>query len=186
MVEKLLASAFFFLYLGFRFLQLSSKDCEGSKWTRYYNWNLPLMICAYLLVVLISFLEFVFNSSYVFGIQQIISLTVFLTGVVLSNYARKILGSFHQSKISLCDNHDLVTTDLYRVLRHPYLLGVFLEVLSITLFFGSKYGLLVFAIVYVPLLWLRSKLEDNILDKRFGEKFKDYKKKVPAFVPFVK
>lgn len=183
---KILIGVLFFVYLVFRFCKLSSRSGGEVTAETYYRWNLPVMVAAYGIVAAVAFFDFVSQVDYFLGLQQAISLVVFVVGVALSSGAKQSLGQFHQAKIVIFHNHVLVDTGLYRFLRHPYLVGVFLEVFSITIFFGSMKGFLAFIILYVPLLWLRSRLEDKSLKRYFGMEFEEYRKRVPPFVPLLK
>ena len=82
------------------------------------------------------------------------------------------------------DRHrqELVTSGIRSKVRHPIYLGHFCEVFGWTLATGSVAlaGLLGLAVITgAPMI----KLEDDELERRFGEPFRRYRQTVPAFLP---
>lgn len=79
----------------------------------------------------------------------------------------------------------LVTTGLYRYVRHPQYLGFLLITLGmnvqwLTIIMLALWPVLV--IVYYKL----SKIEEKDAEETFGEEYLKYKRKVPAFIPRIR
>ncbi len=76
----------------------------------------------------------------------------------------------------------LVITGIRGRLRHPYYLAHFCELLAWSLGTGLVvlYAMLVFAVI-TGLVMVRA--EERELERRFGEEYRAYKRRVPAFVP---
>ena len=78
---------------------------------------------------------------------------------------------------------ELVTGGLYAHVRNPMILGVIIVLLGEALVFGSPrilaWAVAVFAIntVYFALF------EEPGLERRFGEKYREYKENVPRWIP---
>lgn len=75
-----------------------------------------------------------------------------------------------------------VQSALYEYLRHPLYAAMSHIALGIALLSGTFPGLLC-SLIFVLKLWLWSKLEEKELIERFGESYRNYQKKVPAFFP---
>ena len=112
----------------------------------------------------------------------------FLFWIGLSIYRQAFQG-FHRSQVSGLDElepdrhrQELVTSGIRERVRHPIYLGHLCEVVGWCLGTGlmALYALLAFALV-TGLLMIR--VEDRELEARFGEAYRDYKRKVPALVP---
>jgi methanethiol S-methyltransferase len=97
--------------------------------------------------------------------------------------------SFGRAKISgLAEieplNHpqELVTTGIRAKVRHPFYLGHFCELFGWMLGSGSLAiaGLLVFSLLTGAIMIRR---EDAELEQRFGEAFRQYRSRVPSFLP---
>jgi len=76
----------------------------------------------------------------------------------------------------------LVTTDIYRHVRHPQYLGFLLITLGMNVLWVTISTLIlwpILAIVYYRL----AKEEDKEMEERFGEEYRKYKQMVPMFIP---
>ncbi|MFL6234615.1 MAG: methyltransferase family protein [Thermoanaerobaculia bacterium] len=77
----------------------------------------------------------------------------------------------------------LVVAGVYRHVRNPMISGVVLILLGETLIFRSRglvewaLGFLVVNAIYIPLL------EEPMLEGRFGDEYRQYKRHVPRWVP---
>ncbi len=76
----------------------------------------------------------------------------------------------------------LVTAGIRGRIRHPYYLAHFCELLAWSLGTGLLvlYGMLAFGVI-TGLIMVRA--EDRELERRFGDEFRAYKQRVPAFMP---
>jgi len=76
----------------------------------------------------------------------------------------------------------LATSGIRARVRHPVYLGHLCEMLAWSLGTGLVvcYGLTTFAVITGAIM---IRLEDNELEQRFGDAFREYRRKVPALVP---
>lgn len=74
----------------------------------------------------------------------------------------------------------LVTTGLYRYMRHPmYTFVILLMAASPIMTTNLAYSILIFGIYF----WVGSLFEERNLIKRFGDDYRAYQKKVSRFIP---
>ncbi|MFW9853953.1 MAG: methyltransferase family protein [Candidatus Thorarchaeota archaeon] len=81
------------------------------------------------------------------------------------------------------ENHELVTTGLYKYLRHPMYSGTLFGVIGFALISQSIF---VSLITFVLNLWIfkkRLKYEEDLLEKAFGEKYQKYKASSYRLIP---
>ena len=79
-------------------------------------------------------------------------------------------------------NGDLVTQGIYRYVRHPQYSGFMLMILG----FLIQWPTIITMITAPLLIYMYTKLaqkEERIMVELFGEKYIEYTKKVPAFIP---
>jgi len=74
----------------------------------------------------------------------------------------------------------LVTTGLYRYMRHPmYTFAMLVLICSPVMTMNLLYSIIIFALYF----WIGSYFEERNLTKRFGEDYRVYQKEVPRFIP---
>jgi protein-S-isoprenylcysteine O-methyltransferase Ste14 len=76
----------------------------------------------------------------------------------------------------------LVTSGLYGYIRHPQYVGFLMITLGLNVMWLTIITLILWPILVV-LYWRLSKREDKDMEELFGKEFKDYKNRVPGFVP---
>lgn len=77
----------------------------------------------------------------------------------------------------------LVTEGVYARVRHPQYTGLFLIVFGEGIVhWPTIVSVLAFPIIVISYTWLARKEERQML-KRFGEKYDDYRRRVPMFIP---
>lgn len=78
----------------------------------------------------------------------------------------------------------LITTGLYAHVRNPMITGLFLLMFGLGVLFGSLSLIFIFTPVFIVLNVLYVKaVEEKEMEKKFGQEYVEYKKKVPMFIP---
>ena len=109
----------------------------------------------------------------------IISLVLILSGAWFG------IEGVKQTTLKVAETHrteKIVSKDVYSIIRHPQYFGGILAHLGVTFLLSAGYSLLITPIIVV-LVYLISKKEEKELIKEFGKKYKEYKNKVPMFLP---
>ena len=111
-------------------------------------------------------------------------LLVVLIGVAFSIWARFMLGSNWSSRVTVKENHTLVRTGPYRIVRHPIYSGILLGMLGSAL---QRGGIRCFVGVLICGLsfWLKTRAEERFMVQSFGEEYLQYRHKVKALAPFI-
>ena len=77
----------------------------------------------------------------------------------------------------------IVADGVYKYVRHPQYLGIFLATLGMIVFQFSPISLALFPVIVIIYYRLAKKEEKKCEDK-FGEEYHQYKRMVPMFIPF--
>jgi protein-S-isoprenylcysteine O-methyltransferase Ste14 len=81
----------------------------------------------------------------------------------------------------------LITTDIYKCVRHPHHLGVGIFMTSLGLLIGHAWSFLIITVTQwtwvIAFLFL---VEEKELREKFGEQYKVYHQQVPMFIPKLK
>lgn len=85
--------------------------------------------------------------------------------------------------IHTAKNDELVTAGIYQYIRHPQYVGMWLVTVGFLIQGPTLITLLLMWPVLMILYHRLSKREEKALRERFGEKFNQYKTKVPAYFP---
>ena len=104
---------------------------------------------------------------------HIAGVAIALPAVLLLIVARLQLGRAFsvQAKASV-----LVTTGLYSRIRNPIYLSGALVIFGLVVFTGQPWFLLIFAVV-IPMQIVRSRNEAQVLEEKFGEEYRAYRRR---------
>jgi protein-S-isoprenylcysteine O-methyltransferase Ste14 len=103
-------------------------------------------------------------------------------GVAFAIWARIILGRNWSGTVTIKEDHKLVQTGPYSIVRHPIYSGLLLAVLGTALVKGEWRGLIA-AILVVPIFVVKSKTEERFMVEQFGEVYEEYRRHTAALVP---
>ena len=113
-----------------------------------------------------------------------LGLALFVLGSVLRVGAVFVLGRRFSGLVAIQEGHELVTSGLYRVIRHPSYLGLLLGLFGWALVFRSAIGVLV-SLLFLPPLVARMDAEEALLESEFGERYADYRRRTWRLLPFL-
>jgi protein-S-isoprenylcysteine O-methyltransferase Ste14 len=113
-----------------------------------------------------------------------LGLSLFLVGGILRVATLFALGRQFSGLVAIQEDHQLVTTGLYRHLRHPSYLGALLALVGWALVFRSGIGLLL-ALLFVPFIVVRMDAEEALLLSEFGAEYADYRRRTWRLLPFL-
>lgn len=106
-------------------------------------------------------------------------------GFGLRIWAIRTLGKFFTFQIGIRDQHGLVRSGPYRLLRHPSYTGYLLFLLGVC---GASRSWLLFGLCWMPALvalLIRVRNEEDMLRKHFREDYKAFTNQTWALIPWV-
>ena len=80
-------------------------------------------------------------------------------------------------------DHELIRTGPYARVRHPIYLGLLLFLLAFVIAYGHWLQLVVAMPLYLAGTTIRTRVEDGLLERKFGDTFRDYRRSTPALIP---
>ena len=116
--------------------------------------------------------------------SNIIAISIFIIGAVLGIWAltHNRLGNFHiQPKMR--ENAKLVTTGIYKYIRHPMYLSVITMMLAFLISTATVIETILFIILIVVLV-LKAKREESLW-LNHNEKYERYKEQTKLFIPYL-
>ncbi len=148
--------------------------------------QIAIMVLAFGLVFETSFRPGPLNALFLTPTPGIEWTGVALTaaGIGLAILARVILGRNWSGTVTLKEDHKLIRSGPYAVVRHPIYTGLLLAMLGAAISCGRVGALL--GVVVGAVGWrLKSLIEERFMETQFGEQYADYKRHVKALIPFV-
>ncbi len=116
---------------------------------------------------------------------RVVFLGVYILSLIGQYIAIKELGASHSQEILIYNNHKLVTSGIYKILRHPQYLFQILGDIAAGISLLSYIILPIAIIIELPLFFLRAKFEDKLLEKHFKGDYANYEKKTGSLLPFI-
>lgn len=111
----------------------------------------------------------------------------FIAGLFLATATVTKFFSTRGTPVPLSPPPKLITTGLYSWIRNPMALGALLILEGLGFYFGSLSLIFFFAPLPVVLYALEIKaVEEPELEMRFGKEYREYKKRVPMFIPWLR
>ncbi len=105
-------------------------------------------------------------------------------GLILTLFARAWLGGNWSAVVTLKQNHELVRTGPYALMRHPIYTGLMLALIGTAIAIGDWRALAGVALIAAGLM-RKLMIEERFMAEQFGEAYARYRAHVRALVPFV-
>lgn len=164
------------------FIIFPSKDKPKEFKTNSFS----IILFSILLIVLVNGIMFYFNRFLVKSLSlKIIALIIYAIGIVLRYYSLILLGKNFSRNVEVEKDQELISVGIYKHLRHPLYLGLFLLVIAIPLYVGNIYLFLISIILMFKVIDIRIKEEEKSMEKTIGKRYVEWKKKRYKFIPFI-
>lgn len=112
-------------------------------------------------------------------LRALIGTPIVLLSFYFETISHKVFGNVHSNPEEI---RKLVTSGVYSRIRHPVYLGrIFLNIGFLILF--PILPMLLVSMVFITVWYMIALYEESILLKKFGRKYRNYKEKVPMFIP---
>ncbi|HEV8039386.1 MAG TPA: isoprenylcysteine carboxylmethyltransferase family protein [Bryobacteraceae bacterium] len=111
-------------------------------------------------------------------------LAMTLAGTGFAIWARVFLGRNWSAIVTIKEQHQLIQSGPYAVVRHPIYSGFLLGLLGSALVLGEVRGLVALPLAFLA-WWSKSRLEEKFMRQCFGAEYAAYQQRVKALIPFV-
>jgi protein-S-isoprenylcysteine O-methyltransferase Ste14 len=110
---------------------------------------------------------------------------VTLAGIVFAWWARLHLGRLWSGAITRKQDHRVIDTGPYALVRHPIYTGLILAIFATAAAQATVTGCLGAALIAFA-LWLKARIEERFLTAELGaEAYGAYRRRIPMLVPFL-
>jgi protein-S-isoprenylcysteine O-methyltransferase Ste14 len=108
---------------------------------------------------------------------------IVFAGLVIAVWARVMLGRNWSARVSLKENHELIRTGPYRLVRHPIYSGLLLMILGTAALAGQLGGFVALLICFYG-FWMKLRQEERLLTRDLPG-YSEYKAQTKALIPFL-
>ena len=163
------------------FVLIKKKSGAPQTLDRRARWGIFLQAVAYFIVW-----QPTFWSSSRASWRMPVALLFLFTGPVLSWTSARTLGRQWRFDAGLNADHQLIRSGAYRFIRHPIYASMMCMLIGTGILL-TRLAFLPFAVVlFVVGAEIRIRIEDALLESRFGDEFREYQRKVPAYLPLIR
>jgi len=126
-------------------------------------------------------LKFPFEISF----WQIIGLILLFTGLSIRWVSINTLKKYFTANLTIQEDHKLITTGIYKYIRHPSYLGGLFCFAGFGIALGNYISLFFIFFVNLIMVLVRIDFEEKILMNEFGSEFEEYKKRTKKLLPLL-
>src|SRR5712692_524478 len=112
-------------------------------------------------------------------------LTLWLLGLALTVWAYSTLGRFFSLDVQIQNEHRVIDTGPYRLLRHPGYAGVMFGLVGLGLALQSWASVLVLLLTAIAAFAYRMQTEEKFLVAELGDAYLNYMARTKRLVPYV-
>ena len=186
-IDALVRLAIAMLWLGWLgYWLIAARAVKRARW-RESAWScvlhaVPLVLCAFLLTAS-DWLPAALRDRFAPGapVLPLLGMVSVAIGLGFAVWARRHLGRNWSARITVKENHALVRSGPYQVVRHPIYSGLLLALAGTALATGEWRGVLAVACAVLAFA-LKIRVEESRMRETFPE-YEGYRRRVPALVP---
>lgn len=163
----------------------SFKETNENKDTDKFS--VIFILTASFISVISAEIEWAYFSDHTKDITMltITGILMMVSGILLRIWSINTLGKHFTVTVRIAQEHKLVTSGPYSLVRHPSYLGAFLAITGSAFFLNAIFTIFLSLATMSTAYYLRIKSEENLLIKYFGSVYLDYAKNKKKLIPFI-
>ncbi len=107
-----------------------------------------------------------------------------ITGLLFAVWAREHLGRNWSRSVTIKQDHELITSGPYAVVRHPIYTGILTGFLGTAIALSQVRGFIAFVLIFL-VFWIKLRMEEQWMRSQFGETYATYAHRTAALVPYL-
>lgn len=107
-----------------------------------------------------------------------------VAGLLFAVWARVHLGKNWSRSVTIKQDHELITTGPYALVRHPIYTGILAGFFGMAIAISQVRGFVVLALIFLA-FWIKLRLEEEWMRSQFGETYATYTRHSAALVPYI-
>ena len=126
------------------------------------------------------------NAGHIYGFEytfRITGLVLITAGILIRAIAIIILNKYFTVDVAIVSGHRLITSGMYKYVRHPSYTGSLLSFAGLGIFWCNWVSMIVIILPVFAAFSYRIKVEEKVLIKNFGEEYISYTEKTKKLLP---
>ena len=125
------------------------------------------------------------SSANNFNWITVAGVVMIATGIWFRAWAVRTLGQFFTPTVQIKEEHQLINSGPYKIIRHPSYFAAFLSIMGGAVLLESMVGIAVSIIAMSVAYYVRIGIEERKLLEHFGNSYKEYMLQTKKIIPFV-
>jgi protein-S-isoprenylcysteine O-methyltransferase Ste14 len=109
---------------------------------------------------------------------------VTIAGLLFAVWAREHLGRNWSRSVTIKQDHELITTGPYALVRHPIYTGILTGFLGMAVAISQLRGFIVLVLIFF-VFWMKLRMEEQWMRTQFGQTYATYVHQTAALVPYL-
>lgn len=174
---------FYWLVTAVSTEQTKPKKKEKFSLIRFFQGQLYLFLELFIIIQILRHKTWIIPNASI--MLPLVGLFLAILGLVICIIARKTLSgnwtNAHEYQIK--ENHQLIATGIYSVIRHPIYLGLILMLIGGEMVAESYLFISFFAFFIV--FYVQGRKEEKLFLSHFGKEYQEYMHHTKMLIPFV-
>ena len=120
-----------------------------------------------------------------FSWMTVTGVAMIITGVLFRAWSVRTLGKYFTPTVQIKDEHQLISSGPYKIVRHPSYFAAFLSLAGAAVLLESLTGILVTVAAMSFAYYVRIGIEEQKLIEHFGNRYREYMLHTKRIIPFV-
>lgn len=181
LIISLCSSALIFSVIFDFILYEENDNTKKQKKSKVATWNMSFFFFILYLIWLLKIWNFRVQDN-INNIITVIWIVLVILWTIFNIMWRFYLSNNWANHIKIYDNHTLVVSWPYKIVRHPLYASLIWFWVWVGLAYLNYLMIALTLFIFLPMMIYRAKQEEQLLSERFPD-YKDYKKKVSMFIP---
>jgi protein-S-isoprenylcysteine O-methyltransferase Ste14 len=151
------------------------------------RFSVVLILCMSFVSVVAPVLDWAYfkTNHNDFDVFTLIGILMIISGITFRALAVRYLGKYFTPTVQIKDDHRLVTTGPYSIVRHPSYTGAFLAIIAGGVVLESLTGFIISCMAMIIAYYVRIGIEEKELTAKFGDEYRQFTKRTKMIIPYV-
>jgi len=164
---------------------VSVKETSDQKSSDRFSVVLILLMSLVSVVVPVIDWAYFSDTHSGFTVFTILGGVMMITGIGFRAWAVQALGKYFTATVQIKEDHRLITSGPYHIVRHPSYTGAFIAIIAGGVILESLSGFIISCMAMMIAYYVRINIEEKELINRFGNDYTVYRKKIKMIIPYV-